>query len=257
MNERDTFADRYLSGMILVLFCVLATILAVIVFKNVKPEHEYAFNALAAVAVSIASAMAILVYRYNSSKADRDEEYRRSELAMNECRSLLDKSFDLLTTKSPDHDQVPIPDRLLWLRMARTINSYHKLKESVSEVDHTVILNVHEDDTRTNFSEVLHSGRDGLLTADYFSGASTGASGINAVPLEIASVAVVFGFAWWRDPNDDSITFADPVELFANIGFVGYGGLEGYVRSKRSLWERIERRKAEMSGENLDQWRVV
>ena len=229
-----------------------AVLLAFVVIFGTRGK-DIDWTLLEALAVAAATLTAVIVYRHNSDLAEREEAYRRSEVMLEECKALLQRSYDAFT-QGGETDKPPANDRLLWLSVARMLNRYLRLRQQVTEPVHAEIIGTYEDDARARFYDLFHRYGPTAFTLDYFCGESpedsseTGqkkpANG-RISPLDLRSVAALYEFASWRAGAEEPLHDTDVVAVFSRHGPLVYPGLEAYLQDDEMYGPRIRERRGE------------
>lgn len=203
-----------------------------------------AIQIIGSIAVAFSAAIAFSIYRANVLRHRQEDDRKASETYLKESISLLDKAYEIFVQAGTDP---PANDRLLWFSTARMIVRFQKMRKRISEADHIAVIDENEEYTRGRFSGLLRRNRDNF-SRQYFcpSGDLYSANNVSR-----KSLAVVFGFARWREDIPDPLSEIDDVELFARGALpIDQYGAESYLEDSEKYWQKIQERKAQLDGAN-------
>lgn len=178
---------------------------------------------IAAIASPIIAIIALCVSGYISRKAiltpQRDRE---SKNHLDQAILSMQRAHGALTNDG--RVELAEPDRGNWLRAARHIETYKKLKSGITEPSHKVMCEDHEEYWRHRVHEAIDMyalRQPGWYEADRVK---------NRSELEPRSLVIVYGFASWPDDKEDPIVLADIPAIAASHDVrKGNHGLRAYL----------------------------
>jgi hypothetical protein len=203
-----------------------------------------AIQTIGSIAVAFSAAIAFGIYLSNVRRHRQEDQRKASETYLEESISLLDKAYDIFVQAGTD---APANDRLLWFSTARMIVRFQKMRGRIAEADHIAVIDENEEYTRGRFSRLLRRNRDNF-SRQYFCPSGDLYSADN---VSRKSLAVVFGFARWKDDIPDPLSEVDDIELFARGALpIDQDGAESYLEDFEEYWQKVQERKAQIDGAN-------
>jgi len=151
--------------------------------------------------------IAFFTYKSNLSRYHEEHRKKISKEFLDESNRVLSWAYETFSRSS---DNTPKNDRVLWLTTARMIERYKKIKSQITEQEHSLIANEHEEYWRHRFYELLHNNKD-KLTKDYFMPLG---DPYHHEAIDIKSLAVILLFTKWRKGVSDPLDEIDHNKLF-------------------------------------------
>jgi hypothetical protein len=205
-----------------------------------------AVQTIGSIATALSATVAFTVYLSTVKRHRTDDARKASDTYKDEALSVLEKAYATFTQQS---DTPPVNDRLLWLSTARMIVRFQKLREKVTELDHTAVIDENEEHIRLKFYTLL--GRNSQnFSREYF---CPDGNRYDAINIERRSIAVIFGFARWREGMQDPLNSIDDIDLFARRALpIDQLGAREYLEDFNDYWAKIEERRAALDASSLN-----
>ena len=196
--------------------------------------------ALGALATGVSAAVAYRLYKSSLEDVSRERRRLASKEYLSESVLLLSRAYALFAGQS---DEIPSNDRLLWLSVSRMLVRYQNMRERISEEDHLVIVDEHEEYWRLQFY-VLLGAYKAELNLDYFipSGDKYGGDVVSR-----KAVAIIFDFAKWREGDADPLDAINDKQLLA-LGAIplDFHEVKNFLMQYEAYWQEVEGLKAQL-----------
>jgi hypothetical protein len=225
----------------------LGLVLAVVIALSAGQANLLpAVQAIGSVATALGATIAFNVYRSTVKRHRADDSRKASDTYKDEALSVLEKAYETFTQQS---DTPPVNDRLLWLSTARMIVRFQKLREKVTELDHTAVVDENEEHIRLKFYILLGRNVENF-SREYF---CPNGDQYGAINIARKSIAVIFGFARWREGMQDPLDSIDDIDLFARRALpIDQRGAREYLEDFDDYWAKIEERRAALDASSLN-----
>ncbi|OHC71050.1 MAG: hypothetical protein A2045_06245 [Rhodocyclales bacterium GWA2_65_20] len=229
---------RVTNVLLVVLGLALGLALAVAVLLTVgEAKLLPAIQTIGSIATAFAAIVAFAVYLSTVRRHQQEDSRKASAIYMGEALSVLEKAYETLIQQG---DNPPANSRLLWLSTARMIVRFQKLREKVTDPDHTKVVDENEENIRLKFSILLRRN-SANFTREYFCAGNNQYDGDN---IHRKSMAVIFGFSRWREDIPDPLDPIDDIELFASGALpIDQFGAKSYLEDFPEYWAKVQTRK--------------
>lgn len=191
-------------------------------------------QALGTLATAVSAAIAYRLYKSSIEGATKDARRVSSKEFLEESLLLLKRSYELFTG---GEGAPPANDRVLWLSTARMIARFNSMRKLITESDHLVIVDEHEEYWRLQYYLLLDDSKE-IFTTAYFMPEGQQYGG-NVVAR--SAIAVVFDFAKWNPEVPDPLQSIDDKQLFANGAVpIDFHGVLGFLSGYEAYWAEVQ-----------------
>lgn len=180
---------------------------------------------------------AIFAFEINRRQRNKEEQVRVSRGFLDESLLLLRRAYETFTHCGSNP---PKNDRVLWMTTARMLVGFQVMRNRITEPDHIIIANTHEEYWRHQFYTLIKTTEKNLIL-NYFI-PSGDVDGVDVI--EQRSLTIINDFTIWKmkdgkpDPPDllDSVNYEEKF-LRLGSGTVPIASPYDYIEIVRHLRE--------------------
>lgn len=195
----------------------------------------------------IALVVSILVAIFTIRRSRRDYRRKISHDYLTAASRLLEQAFEAFDrARSDEWNNLPKPDRLLWLTVARMLTESERTAQEIKEDSHLTLYNYARDFWRGKLDDLLRPLNNVPLT--YFAenaDSILGTIGDQRMCISERSLVVVLNFLKWPenkiDPLEGTKGFTD--EEINQIGTVRYRAVGDFLEAQNAMASGNDERK--------------